>query len=333
VSLSPESRVSLNVVSPGPVGIIAAPGPGAQQLICLLDAAGVGISHWHGVEDQERSEALGRRSTWQAMTLLDADPATEVIVVVSRPPAAHLAEELAAFAANLSTPVRFALIGPGRDDLTTVAEGIVKALGRPWREPRSWPPSVRVEPPDPAIPGSGFQVLHGAFVTRALCYEAMVIAAAALGPIASNLPLDGAPRIEADLELPGPGHVIIDFGDPALSEAQPPTVAVIASSRADWILQQALAPHTGGTVLLLDVALGDEAPPDPAGELGPVIAAANVIALTLGPPLAVVVSLCGSRGDRQGVERQACALAQAGAAVHLSNAAAARAAARLIATR
>jgi FdrA protein len=35
-----------NVVQPGPVGIVAASGTGAQQLICLLDAAGVGISHW-----------------------------------------------------------------------------------------------------------------------------------------------------------------------------------------------------------------------------------------------------------------------------------------------
>src|SRR3954469_21632445 len=38
-----------NVVRPGPVGLVAASGTGAQQVSCLLDAAGVGVSHVLGV--------------------------------------------------------------------------------------------------------------------------------------------------------------------------------------------------------------------------------------------------------------------------------------------
>jgi FdrA protein len=48
-----------------------------------------------------------------------------------------------------------------------------------------------------------------------------------------------------------------------------------------------------------------------------------------GRELALVVSLCGTEGDRQGLLRQAEALAAAGAVVHRSNADAARAAAAL----
>ena len=45
----------------------------------------------------------------------------------------------------------------------------------------------------------------------------------------------------------------------------------------------------------------------------------------------MVVSLCGTAGDPQGLDAQAAALAGAGAAVHASNADAARAAVRLCA--
>ena len=48
-----------------------------------------------------------------------------------------------------------------------------------------------------------------------------------------------------------------------------------------------------------------------------------------GRRLSVVVSLCGSAGDPQGLDRQAQAFSGAGAVVHLSNAAAARAAVAL----
>ena len=51
--------------------------------------------------------------------------------------------------------------------------------------------------------------------------------------------------------------------------------------------------------------------------------------LLLAAGAAAVVSLCGTAGDPQGRDRQAGALAEAGASVLLSNAAAARLAARL----
>ena len=47
------------------------------------------------------------------MRRLDADPAVELIVVVSKPPADDVAAEIRAYAATLGTPVEFALLGPG----------------------------------------------------------------------------------------------------------------------------------------------------------------------------------------------------------------------------
>jgi FdrA protein len=54
------------------------------------------------------------------------------------------------------------------------------------------------------------------------------------------------------------------------------------------------------------------------------VAAALRTAGDAGRDLAVVLSLCGTLDDPQGLERQAEAFVAAGASVHLSNAAAAR---------
>jgi FdrA protein len=74
-------------------------------------------------------------------------------------------------------------------------------------------------------------------------------------------------------------------------------------------------------VLLLDVVLGHGADPDPSASLVPALRAAG---------LPAVVALIGTEGDPQGWTRQADALAEAGAAVFASNAAATRHALTLI---
>ena len=63
------------------------------------------------------------------------------------------------------------------------------------------------------------------------------------------------------------------------------------------------------------------------------MALAPATAAAAGRDLPVVVSLTGTRGDPQGLERTAEALAAAGAVVHLSNAAATRAAVDLLSPR
>jgi FdrA protein len=153
----------------------------------------------------------------------------------------------------------------------------------------------------------------------------MAIAAARLGPIASNTPLDPAWALGADLLAKD--HLMIDFGDDRLTAGRPHPM-IDQTLRLQRIAAEAADPSCA--VLLLDVVLGYGANADPAYELAPAIADARETARRAGRDLAVVVSLCGSRGDPQGRDPTAKALAAAGASVHLSNAAAARAAVGLI---
>ena len=306
-----------NALRPGPVGIVAASGTGAQQVTCLLDADGVGITAVLGVGGRDLSAAVGGRSTLAAMKALDDDPATEFIVVLSKPPDPKVAETVRDAAGRLNTPSLVAFVGVGQGDLTAATAQILAALGRSPTAPPQWPA------PYDRTPRSGF--VRGLFSGGTLCDEAMAIAAQRLGPIASNTPLQEAWAIGDDLNARG--HLMIDFGDDRLTAGRPHPM-IDQSLRLERIAQEGSDPRCA--VLLLDVVLGYGAHLDPASELAPAIATARESAQRCGRDLAVVVSLVGSRSDPQGRDATAERLAAAGASVHLSNAAAARTAVDLV---
>jgi FdrA protein len=294
-----------NAVRSGPVGLVAASGTGAQQVSCLLDAAGVGVSHVLGVGGRDLSAAVGGLATLDALAALDADPATERVLLVSKPPAPEVAERVAAAAQRLATPVRSAVLSAGTADLTAAVEALLADLGRPVP---AWPS----RPGDgAAAPGA---VLKGFYAGGTLADEAMLLAAPVLGDVRSNIPL--RPDLDLGTDLSAPGSVVVDFGDDALTagRAHPmidPTLRLEAIST--------LAARREPAVLLLDVVLGYGADPDPAASLVPALTAARRQV-----PLPVVVALVGTEADPQGWSRQADALAAAGAAVFASNAAAVR---------
>lgn len=305
-----------NVTAPGAVGIVAASGTGCQQLMCLLAAAGVGVSAALGVGGRDLSSTVGGLSTMEALRRLDADPAVSRVVLVSKPPAPEVAEAVQEYAATLSTPVDLALLGPGRPDLTTATETLLAALGTAVPEwpvwgPRTWEPAA------------GY--LRGLFVGGTLCDEAMLVAGERLGPIRSNIPL--APDLALDASLTASAHLMIDFGDDALTRGRAHPM-IDPGLRLEHLARAAADPDTG--VLLLDVVLGHGAEPDPAELLGPAVAAAISAARDAGRDLPVVIACVGTEDDPQGLTRQASALAESGAEVHLSNAGAARRAASLI---
>lgn len=305
-----------NAGRPGTVGVVAASGTGCQQLMCLLDHAGVGVSAALGVGGRDLSAEVGGLSAKQALRRLDADRGTELIVVVSKPPAAEVADDLRTFADGLTTPVRFALLGVGQPDLTSTAEQIVTELGVPVPDWPNWgTPS--------SSPRQGF--LRGLFVGGTLCDESMVIASAALGPIRSNIPLD--PALLLGPTMSAPAHLMIDFGDDSLTvgRAHPmidPTI------RLEHLERMAADPDTA--VILMDVVLGHGAESDPAAKLAPAIGLAIAAARDAGRELPIVVACVGTENDPQSLTRQATALAAAGAEVFLSNAQAVRRAVSLI---
>lgn len=297
-----------NVVRRGPVGIAAASGTGAQQVSSLLETAGVGVSHVLGLGGRDLSARVGGLAAEVALAALGADPETELILVVSKPPDPEVAQRLHALTCDLSTPVQFALLGAGEPDLTQRTESALQALGVPCPV---WP--VVGEPQHPREPAR----LHGYFAGGTLAAETLVLASG-LGRISTNLGPKAQPatRVLED----GP-HVVIDFGDDELTVGRPHPM-IDPTMRLDQIAR--VSATDGNLVLLLDVVLGYGADPAPAQSLAPQLTAAAQRFAQRGEQLDVVVSLCGTEGDPQGWSAQAEVLAAAGALVFASNALAAR---------
>ncbi len=230
-----------NTVAPGPVGIVAASGTGCQQLLALLDHAGVGVTSALGVGGRDLSAEVRGLSTREALRRLDEDAAVELVVVVSKPPADDVAAEIREYAGSLGTPVEFVLLGPGQPDLTAGTEAVLRRLGRAVPD---WPVSGST------AASSGGRFLRGLFVGGTLASEARLIAAEALGADA--------------------GHTFVDFGDDAYTTGRAHPM-IDPSLRLDHLAKAAADPETA--VILLDVVLGHGAEPDPAALLAPAIAA------------------------------------------------------------
>jgi FdrA protein len=227
-----------NVVQPGPVGIVAASGTGCQQVLALLDHAGVGVTHALGVGGRDLSAEVGGLATREALRRLDADAGVELVVLISKPPAPEVEAEIKDFAASLGTPVELALLGAGHPDLTEATEAVLRRLDR---EVPAWPVFGSAAAP------SGGRYLRGLFVGGTMATEAKIIATGL---------------------LPSEGHTFVDFGDDAYTAGRAHPM-IDPTLRLEHLARAAADPETA--VLLLDVVLGHGAEPDPAALLAPAL--------------------------------------------------------------
>ncbi|HZI96850.1 MAG TPA: hypothetical protein VFD41_04910 [Actinomycetales bacterium] len=312
-----------NAVRPGPVSLVAASGTGAQHLMCLLDAAGVGVRHCLGLGGRDLSADVGGLAAAQSLRMLADDDGTELVVLVSKPADGAVVERLASLASELRLTVEWAVLGAGRPDLTEVASTLCDRVGSAVPTWPSWRPAGT---PAPSTAG----LLRGLYSGGTLCDEALAVGSlAGLGPIASNVAFDpGWPRLDASgpralaASLADAGHAMVDLGDDTLTRGRAHPM-IDPSLRLEALADAAADPRV--RVVLLDVVLGHGSHPDPAAELAPAVSAA----LKESDALDVVLCLVGTADDPQGTTGQAEVLAAAGAHVLASNAQATRLAAAL----
>ena len=222
-----------------------------------------------------RPQGGGRgRSTRQALRALADDPATESVVVVSKPPDDAVLAEVEADAAELGLRVHWAVLGPGRPDLTASVEAFLEAAGHPVPQ---WPASVAAAD-DPGLARG--PSLRGLFCGGTLADEAMTVAEAELGGIRSNIAHH--PDLLLGPDLRDDGHVVIDFGDDGLTRGRAHPM-IDPTLRMERIAAEAADPTCG--VLLVDLVLGHGAHPDPAGELADALLAARATAHAAGRAL------------------------------------------------
>jgi FdrA protein len=296
-----------NVVPSGDIGIIGASGTGIQEVACLIANAGRGISHAIGTGGRDLSKEVGGITTLMAIDLLDRDPSTRHVVLISKPPAPEVASVVLARAAKSTKAVTLCLIGGASEGplppnvrlAGTLAEAAESVLGRKFASYQGALPKQG---------GRGRQI-RGLYCGGTLCAEAQLILQRADQPVASNAPIPGAVRLGTRSDV----HTLIDLGADEYTHGRlhPMIEPAIRIAR----LAQALADTTVG-VVLLDIILGWGSHPDPAGEVARAIAKRPA-----GGP-AIVASVTGTEADPQVRSVQVGKLTNADVVVAPSNAAA-----------
>ena len=100
-----------NVVPRGPVGIVSAAGTGLQEVSTLLAKAGVGITQGIGTGGRDLKEEVGGLMMLAGLQALQDDPETQVILLVSKPPAEAVAQKVLEQVALSEKPTVVCLLG------------------------------------------------------------------------------------------------------------------------------------------------------------------------------------------------------------------------------
>jgi succinyl-CoA synthetase alpha subunit len=310
-----------NAVRRGPISIVAASGTGLQQVACLVDRAGVGLSQAIGVGGRDLDERVGGPMMLAGIDRLAADSATRVLVLLSKPPAPSVANRVLDAARATGKPVIVNFLGaeadvrqdgnlvhvPTLEDAARWAIARVHDAGAPptssmTDQDRGW----ATEEARHFRPGQSR--IRGLYSGGTLAKEATLLLR----------------RL-----LPGRGEDIdvIDLGDDEFTVGRPHPM-IDYRLRNTHIIEAGQDPRTA--VILLDVVLGFGSHMDPAAELGPAIQQAHERAIAAGRSLCVVASVCGTQADPQVLSDQESRLLQAGVTLAPSNAQAARLAALLL---
>ena len=316
-----------NVVKRGEIGVVAASGTGLQQVTCLVDRWGKGISQAIGTGGHDLHKEVGGVSMLQGLKALAADRSTSVIVLISKPPAPDVAGRVLEAAGEAGKPVVVNFLGadPERIKRANVfAAGTLEdaaAAAVALTDGRK-PDDGRLRCPPIAFPSKlapTQRYIRGLYSGGTFCYEATLLLKKALGQVYSNTPVEPGDRLN-DVWT-SHGHMVIDLGDDLFTRGRPHPM-IDHRLRNERMIKEVEDPEVA--VILLDVVLGYGSHPDPAGEMVPVIEKARDLASKAGRDLAIVGFVCGTSADPQNLLRQETALRTAGVILAESSAQAVR---------
>ena len=314
-----------NVMRPGGIGIAGAAGTGIQEAMAAIDAARGGISCALGTGGRDVSDAVGGLAMVQAIETLSEDTATEVLLVLGKPPEAAAMKKVLEAAGRCTKPVAIHFVGAQAEDIRrhsgehphlhaadSLAGAGKLAVSLTGGPAPAGTPEINPETREKIAEWrrartKGQRFLRGVYTGGTLCAEAQAIIGKTVAGIRSNAPIGKAGGKMAD-PMKSQGHAVVDMGDDLFTRGKPHPM-IDPEPRSERILQEARDPETA--VVLFDVVLGLGAHEDPAGE------AARAIERARGshPGVLFIGSVTGTEGDPQGLNAQRARLKEAGALV------------------
>jgi FdrA protein len=309
-----------NVVRRGGIGLVAASGTGAQEVSVLIDKFGGGISHVLGTGGRDVKASVGGKMMLMGLDALAADPQTQVIGIVSKPPYPSVLKKILAKLNTIDKPVVACFLG----EATEVFEG-TKVIGCKTLESiaaklveleKGHAPKLDPLPTLQTLPIDG-KFIRGLYTGGTLAYEAMLLLQSEVGHVYSNIAIDSTFSL-TDVEV-SQQHTILDMGEDYFTDGMPHPM-IDPRLRSERIKKEVADPETA--VILLDCVLGYGSHPDPAGAIVKAIESARSAYPTRN--IHYVATVCGTDADPQNGIQQRNQLIAAGIHVLPTNAQAAR---------
>ena len=323
-----------NVVRKGNIGVIAASGTGLQQVICLIDSNGGGVSQAIGTGGRDLDARIGGITMMQGINALASDPETKVIVLVSKPPSPDVADAVIKLACTTGKPIVVCLLNSNTsqstnknihhvktlEDAATAALSLSRCESISINKSSSSLESLLTEAPEIE---NNRKYLRALYSGGTFCYEALTLLKKDLSPLSSNMSFPEIDVITDPWE--SLAHTLIDLGDDVFTRGRPHPM-IDHRLRNERLIKEASDPETA--VILIDVVLGYGAHSDPAAAMTPALAEARSINSKSMP--IIVGFICGTEADPQNIGKQKSALIDNGVLVASCNAEAVRLASKIL---
>lgn len=305
-----------NVIAPGNIGIVGASGTGIQEVTTIIDRLGNGVIHAIGTGGRDLNEKVDAITVKDAIAALEEHEPTDVICMISKPPAKEVRNEVMQILESCKKPVVADFLGEkptqyeGNVYLAHTLEETAKiaidlAAGRKVKKNYF----EQVQLPENVKPLSNEKTIKGLYSGGTLANEAGMLISEAL-----NL---GHLTKEKGYILKTKGYDIIDLGDDVYTQGKPHPM-IDPEVRINKIKEYSKDPNTG--VILFDVVLGYGASDDMAGALIPVIDKERDKSQKEGKNLYFVATVVGTDKDPQNYDDTVRRLKEHGVIVEKSNA-------------
>lgn len=314
-----------NKVRPGNIGIVGASGTGSQEVAARIHDFGGGISQLLGTGGRDLSAEVGGIMMLDGLRALEADPATEVILIVSKPAAKSVEAKVLELVQSFSKPVVVCLLGgeegpvvaAGAHFAKTTKEAALQAVvlagvdessinKRALNLPLIEEIKAKLAPEQ--------KYIRGLFCGGTLCEETMMLVRETHRQAYSNIAKKPEQRL-ADINV-SQQHTFIDFGDDDFTNGRPHPM-IDPSSRIERLLKEADDPEVG--VIILDFVIGYGSHQDPVGVTLPAIIEAKQKAAARGQHLEILGYVLGTDLDTPKLSEQVDKLASAGVTISSSS--------------
>jgi len=325
-----------NVVNRGNIGIVAASGTGLQEVSCLISNLGCGISQAIGTGGRDVKEEVGGIMFLEGIKALAEDKNTEVILLVSKPPADEVLIKIIELVNKIEKPIVGVFLNASIDLLKqskiniarTLEEGAMLAVALSRREnigkvfddlESQFSKLQTLSEKESAKLNQTQKYLRALFSGGTFCDETQMFFQNVDEDVFSNTPVGKVKKLKDVWN--SEKHTIIDLGDDEFTVGKPHPM-IDYSTRNKRILAEANDPETA--IILLDIVLGYGSNMGPLAEIVPVIKEVKKLTLQQKRHLPIICSVTGTEKDPQNRTTVAAALKAEGVLVMESNAAASK---------